>query len=186
MLHTWDCSFCWCPCNGWRYWILFKTQSIVRHLWRGGGGTFMFLFHFSTILLALWLVASRQFRSVHFKVVFRRSEKPICATLCLSEVPPVLPLEQFQCWSDENVENQRLQVTKARLWEMPFHAWQSASVKTWPMLAWVAEMSIAPRTNFFFLLVFICKERSNVACALRSSNSKQKKTKQKKKPTSVA
>ena len=39
-----------------------------------------------------------QFRSV--KIVFKRSEKPICAPSRLSEVPPMLPLKQFQCPSD--------------------------------------------------------------------------------------
>ena len=38
--------------------------------------------------------------SVQFKMVFMRSEKPICVPPLLSEVSPTLPLKQFQCSSD--------------------------------------------------------------------------------------
>ena len=41
--------------------------------------------------------------NMHFssvQVVSMRSEKPISAPLCLSDVSPTFPLERFQCWSD--------------------------------------------------------------------------------------
>ena len=38
--------------------------------------------------------------SVQFKMVYMRSEKPICAPPSLSEVSPKLPLKRFQCSSD--------------------------------------------------------------------------------------
>ena len=41
-----------------------------------------------------------QFNSVQFKMVPKRSGKPICTPPHLSEVSPMLLLKQFQCWSD--------------------------------------------------------------------------------------
>ena len=41
-----------------------------------------------------------QFSSVQFKMVSMRSGRTICAPPHLSGVSPVLPLKQFQCWSD--------------------------------------------------------------------------------------
>ena len=38
--------------------------------------------------------------SVHFEMVSMRSGKPIYAPPRLSGVSPMLPLNQFQCWSD--------------------------------------------------------------------------------------
>ena len=38
--------------------------------------------------------------SVHFKMAYMRSEKPICAPPRLSEVSPTLPFKRFQCSSD--------------------------------------------------------------------------------------
>ena len=45
-------------------------------------------------------VPTIQFSSVQFKMVPIRSGRPICAPPRLSEVSPMLPLKQFQCWSD--------------------------------------------------------------------------------------
>ena len=41
-----------------------------------------------------------QFSSVQFKMVSMRSGRPICAPPRLTGVSPMLPLKQFQCWSD--------------------------------------------------------------------------------------
>ena len=38
--------------------------------------------------------------SVQFKMVFMRSEKPICVPPRISEVSPTLPLKRFQCSDD--------------------------------------------------------------------------------------
>ena len=46
------------------------------------------------------LALTEEFSSVQFKMVSKCSGKPICAPPHVSEVSPMLPLIQFQCWSD--------------------------------------------------------------------------------------
>ena len=54
----------------------------------------------SMSLLLMSRSSNRCLNSVQFKMVFMRSEKPICAPFSLSEVFPTLPLKRSQCLSD--------------------------------------------------------------------------------------
>ena len=55
---------------------------------------------FIVIPFVMGQLAFYKFSSVQFKIVSMRSEKPICAPPCLSDVSRTLPLKRFQCSSD--------------------------------------------------------------------------------------